>query len=439
MNAVFGNNEANIVAEYEVSETMSLSGDIDMLAETISEEPEITQANFQEDVNVEEMNVVASDVDLVPDVTKEEWNPNQKTMFGLRDGICWPSVLIVFALFVVPWSLFFFSFIERCRPKKNKKNKMNENEDVTNKISKNNSNSNFKIDELDSSNTSTTATTAEREIDDISTEDDEANVAPFHLNAVRVADPRLRGSQRSLVNSRSSSRSSSRSRSRSRSSSPATPSGRSSKTIAMVTQELSDGINGVVLEEIPSVDDDPHDILTDRMGFEDIEPPSSTSTSRSSTLPPLNERMSDEKIGDCRAFCDVKPAKNGFTQDTMTILPPVNERISEQKLSDCHSFKSISTPLIRRASSIKNNLDDNGISLMLETFKEEEEEEKDIDDLTDDEKSSLAEADDNLKKQQISHSVLYELLGTVSSIEEKKKLKIAEELGVKTLSISNDK
>lgn len=364
-----------------------------------------------------------------------------------RYGLRWQAALVGLAVFVVPWALFFITLLNRARTKKHimkqkttdsTKAKVNssQTEATNSEAGKNSSNQNNEM----KPKTNDSKEDLRRGVDDTSLsveEEDDANAAPFHY-AVRIPDARLRGSQRNLsFNSRSSSRSSSRSRSRS--SSPAQTRSKSSLLEKEISDRLSGSITsnvGMVLEEIPTNGEGPPDILTDRMGFEDIEPPTHDKhTSLHSSLPPVNERMSEETLDDCHAFSDVVSRNGSLLSKNRPILPSVNERISKEKLDDCDAFKHISVSE-RRSSVGRNNsfttsgLDSADISCsnsLLETFEEGGEEEDDEDDdegeLTDDDDGDEVVLEESKKKQQLGCDVLFELLNTVTLPSEKEELK----------------
>lgn len=163
------------------------------------------------------------------------------------------------------------------------------------------------------------------------------DAAPLHFHAMRIP-ARLQGlpsSQHNIRRSRSSSRSRSKPTSR-----DVSPSG-ASRTSS------TDSLSGSVVDS---------DILLDRLGLEELEPP----------LP--NEIDSSQPP-----------------------LPCVNERMSEESLDDCHAFSDLAMPSgkVERSSSFTSSRDGGGSiqgdSSFLETLEEfDEEEEDDEEDATND-------------------------------------------------------
>lgn len=147
----------------------------------------------------------------------------------------------------------------------------------------------------------------------------EEDAAPLHFNSLR-SPARLRGL---LVPPRPTSRSSSMSRSRSSSPVPSSYSEAPGTSISRVSSNRSlDGEEKIVLISATSDKHGHHhliteDMLTDRLGFEDLTSGSSSpvgSTSYSMpvsliTLTSVNERMSEETLEDCHAFNDIKRGK----------------------------------------------------------------------------------------------------------------------------------
>jgi hypothetical protein len=153
----------------------------------------------------------------------------------------------------------------------------------------------------------------------------QGDMAPLHFNILR-SPARLRGASRP-----STSRSSSFSRSRSASPVPAHGqcSHSSSRDVmgeaggekggggiinSTVSRSSSDHSLGSssVLSQCSNVDKHGHqhiiteDMLTDRLGFEEVVPPHHSPHASCTTLPSVNERMSEESLDDCHAFSDVK-------------------------------------------------------------------------------------------------------------------------------------
>lgn len=147
----------------------------------------------------------------------------------------------------------------------------------------------------------------------------EEDAAPLHFNTLR-SPARLRGL---LVPQRPMSRSSSMSRSRSSSPVPNSYPEASNTSISRVSSTRSlDGEEKVVLISATSDKHGHHhliteDMLTDRLGFEDLTSGSSSPVGNASysmpvsliTLTSVNERMSEETLDDCHAFNDIKRGK----------------------------------------------------------------------------------------------------------------------------------
>lgn len=163
----------------------------------------------------------------------------------------------------------------------------------------------------------------------------EENLAPLHLHATRreMFRPRLSGTPNERGHR---SRSSSRGSHRSRSSSPAGGGGilpsASSTSVSSAegpsanereARRLSGGGSASMLYDgnlsISSIEDVDPDILLDRMGFEELEPPAShpvaggTLASPGAHLPPVNERLSEETLEDCHAFQDLSVPSGGHS------------------------------------------------------------------------------------------------------------------------------
>lgn len=157
----------------------------------------------------------------------------------------------------------------------------------------------------------------------------DVDAAPLHFHAMRIP-ARLQGlpsSQHNIRRSRSSSRSRSKPTSR-----DGSPSGAS--------RTSTDSLSGSVVDS---------DILLDRLGLEELEPP----------LP--------------------------HEIDSQPPLPCVNERMSEESLDDCHAFSDLAVPSVKveRSSSFTSSRDGGGSvqgdSSFLETLEEFDEEEEDDD------------------------------------------------------------
>jgi len=128
------------------------------------------------------------------------------------------------------------------------------------------------------------------------------NVGPLHFHAMRSGSARLKSAKPGPTTG-TGTHSSSRSLSRSRSASPA-------------PATVSTSISGVEMDDscasLQSLSMDgsnppiPPDILTDRMGMEELEP--TGVQFHTSSLPLVYERMSEESLDDCHAFSDVTPS-----------------------------------------------------------------------------------------------------------------------------------
>uniref|UniRef100_A0A7S4N9I5 Uncharacterized protein n=2 Tax=Odontella aurita TaxID=265563 RepID=A0A7S4N9I5_9STRA len=175
-------------------------------------------------------------------------------------------------------------------------------------------------------------------------EESELEAAPLHLHTLRVP-ARLRGSTTPIgVRSRSSSRS--RSNSRDVSPSPASKAGsdggkghrrtssrESDKVPSLVPGTETSG--GTVSSGSSIVDSeiDP-DILLDRAGFEEMEPP----LPHEVAMGPL-----------------ASPGMNVQAGHSSGVLPSVNERMSEETLDDCHAFTELTNALHHSLRSLKDN------------------------------------------------------------------------------------
>eukprot|EP00567_Pseudictyota_dubia_P002714 CAMPEP_0197444620 /NCGR_PEP_ID=MMETSP1175-20131217/10059_1 /TAXON_ID=1003142 /ORGANISM="Triceratium dubium, Strain CCMP147" /LENGTH=523 /DNA_ID=CAMNT_0042975439 /DNA_START=103 /DNA_END=1674 /DNA_ORIENTATION=- len=224
-------------------------------------------------------------------------------------------------------------------------------------------------------------------------EDAELEAAPLHLHTLRVP-ARLRGSGTPIgVRSRSSSRS--RSNSRDVSPSPASKAGsdkgsggkhrrtssrESDKVPSLVPGTETSG--GTVSSGSSVVDSeiDP-DILLDRAGFEELEPP-----------PPHEISMGPL----------ASPGMQGGHGSGL--LSSVNERMSEETLDDCHAFTDLAGALHQSLRSLREGETGDDGKGKLEPLQEEDKEEDDNDDngLTMEERSKLIKKQKDLeaKKRQ---------------------------------------
>jgi len=95
----------------------------------------------------------------------------------------------------------------------------------------------------------------------------------------------------------------------------------------------------------------------------------------SSSLPPVNERLTKDTMEDIHAFSDITKTTGSVSSSS---LPPVNERLSKDTLEDVHAFSDVtktSGSVSSRANSITTGGDVG--SLLLETLDECEEFEED--------------------------------------------------------------
>jgi hypothetical protein len=210
---------------------------------------------------------------------------------------------------------------------------------------------------------------------------DDMDAAPLHLHAMRIP-ARLQGAPSSSSSKRGS-RSSSRSRSKptSRDVSPSAGSRTPSSTTS--SSHLIDS-----------------DILLDRLGLEELEPPPPHEIGVITPgLTSVNERMSEENLEDCHAFCDlVMTAKiertgsftssregsvtGGSVQGDASFLETLeefdeeeeddddevdNENTTTKPLSDVDRKKL----LLQRQRKLKNKKDKETLEVMLENDESE--------------------------------------------------------------------
>lgn len=245
----------------------------------------------------------------------------------------------------------------------------------------------------------------------------EEDAAPLHFNSLR-SPARLRGL---VVPPRPMSRSSSMSRSRSSSPVPNSYSEATVTSISRVSSNRSlDGEEKIVLISATSDKHGHHhliteDMLTDRLGFEDLTSGSSSPVGNTSysmpvslvTLTSVNERMSEETLDDCHAFNDIKRGKRSSSTvgegDILGTLPEDLE--DEDEDGEANSSRS----------SIKEELE------RLAADKEE--------------------SDNSIKKpagnSETQTSIMFEMLDLISTPDERKKLEV--EKRKKITSVHNAK
>jgi len=137
------------------------------------------------------------------------------------------------------------------------------------------------------------------------------NASPLHLHVTTVEGALLQGKHpvpSSIIshgNGRSSrSRSNSRTRARSRSRDAGHLDGSQSPSIVSGYGSASASASSSRRNSCSSIEDIEADILTDKMGHEELIPGSCASSV--STLHTVNERMSEDALEDCHAFTDLK-------------------------------------------------------------------------------------------------------------------------------------
>jgi len=210
--------------------------------------------------------------------------------------------------------------------------------------------------------------------------DDDINASPLHLHVGENAKLQGKSSSRSS--------SSSRSHSRSRDPSPAT-----SRTPTGGRSRRNSNASNVSADDMHI---DP-DILTDKMGHEDLEQPKHVDVhSLRAALPSVNERMSEETLEDCHAFTDLKDVIRQISKDNGGVFGSGNNSMISSRSSE--------NSLSREGSMAGSMLGD--VGHLLETLEEFEEEDRS----TDDEDN----ADED--KDKTEHA------GNVHSAEKKKKV-----------------
>lgn len=301
----------------------------------------------------------------------------------------WQASFIFVSIVSIPLALIILSVTQHqnhrrsvLHPSSSKRKHNTQQEQRRQKLEENHSNMEETTEEL-ATTTISSASNPTIQNAEIMYGQNDANTAPLHLNSIRNRDARLRGSTGMLMN-----RPPSRSTSRSRSTSPthaATLLISSFHSIELLKSlEKSSSISSLN-DESSHASSMSADILTDRMGFEELEPPSLSqrdSLSLHQSLTPVNERMSEESLDDVHAFSDVT----------------IGRRTSVDATSE----------------SIKNNPSS---SLILETLNEEE-------DLSVEEEEEPMKSDIVLtKKKQACQKAFIEILGTVSDSNEREELK----------------
>jgi len=221
---------------------------------------------------------------------------------------------------------------------------------------------------------------------------EELEIAPLHLHTLRVP-ARLRGNS-TPVGIRSRSRSRSRSRPSSRDVSPSphgkTGSKGSDAIPSLVPGSSSASVGANSSASSVATDIDP-DILLDRAGFEELEPPPPHEISMGPLASPI-----------------MIPGHGSF------VLPSVNERMSEESLDDCHAFSDVVAALHSSLRSLNHDKDAAGEEGLLETLGEVEEEDAEQD--SDDESSSNS-ADDGSSTKAILEKNLQQVEKAIVEVE----------------------
>jgi len=89
---------------------------------------------------------------------------------------------------------------------------------------------------------------------------------------------------------------------------------------------------------ISSLDTD-SDILTDRMGLEELDLDKLRNLDvSSSSLPPVNERLTKDTMEDIHAFSDITKTTGSVSSSSLT---SVNERLTKDTMEDVHAFSDI--------------------------------------------------------------------------------------------------
>lgn len=150
------------------------------------------------------------------------------------------------------------------------------------------------------------------------------NASPLHLHVTTVEGALLQGKPpvsvpSSIISSHahahgsacgirssSRSRSNSRTRARSRSRDAGRLDGSQSPSVVSVSGYGSASASSSRRNSCSSIEDIEPDILTDKMGHEELTLPPGSCASSVSTLHTVNERMSEDALEDCHAFTDLK-------------------------------------------------------------------------------------------------------------------------------------
>eukprot|EP00547_Thalassionema_nitzschioides_P006598 CAMPEP_0194208182 /NCGR_PEP_ID=MMETSP0156-20130528/6697_1 /TAXON_ID=33649 /ORGANISM="Thalassionema nitzschioides, Strain L26-B" /LENGTH=447 /DNA_ID=CAMNT_0038935091 /DNA_START=113 /DNA_END=1456 /DNA_ORIENTATION=+ len=149
----------------------------------------------------------------------------------------------------------------------------------------------------------------------------EENLTPLRFHATRVPE-RLSSSGSTIIN---------QSLLRKNLSSDTTkPSSRSVSPSLRAETDANSSISSLDTES---------DILTDRMGLEELDLEKQKYFVCSfSSLPPVNERLSKDTLEDVHAFSDIIKTTGSLSSSS---LPPLNERLSKDTLEDVHAFSDI--------------------------------------------------------------------------------------------------
>lgn len=139
------------------------------------------------------------------------------------------------------------------------------------------------------------------------------NASPLHLHVTTVEGALLQGKPlvsvpSSIISRSSRSRSNSRTRARSRSRDAGRLDGSQSPSVVSISGygSASASASSSRRNSCSSIEDIEPDILTDKMGHEELTLPPGSCASSVSTLHTVNERMSEDALEDCHAFTDLK-------------------------------------------------------------------------------------------------------------------------------------
>jgi len=208
----------------------------------------------------------------------------------------WQGALVVVAVVGIPWCLCMGVLAVRAQAlaagrveAKNLGRGLSNSSDLTQEEEEQQDNNNKK--EEDISNTEEVVDATSTSIKEAIEQQLDEYAAPLHLNMRLSARLKGNSSSQSSGRSRVMSRSSSRGSSRSASPAPELQSHSSSSSLA---------------EELAV----PLDMLTDRKGFEELEPLPPHTMVVLSKLPAVSERLSEETLEDVHAFCDLTAGNN---------------------------------------------------------------------------------------------------------------------------------